>query len=471
MKKSILIIAVSAIVIFLVGYGIFNYPVKKITGREIDKVAQSEADKITDEIIKQRTEEITDKKAGIITSTGGDLGTLCAGKDECASFCRNNRGQCESYCTINKENSLCKTIFPVETLPLCNDGKEFFNTSPIVIADLYALTPLGSLNPTGHIFPTDHIYLNVIRSQTEPNAPAKIKVFSPGYVRIIQIISSEHLSASPPFTDYDIEFYPCKEIFARFGHLTSLSKKIISQLGISDKNCQTYRTGGGDYKHCTKNVDIELKAGEEIGTVGGFQGAAAGLDFWLADYRTEKIKYANPSRWGGHSLYISCPVDYFTGDIRKKLYGQFKDFRGKSRTIEPICGTIEQDVAGTAQGAWFVKGTKQTYPEDQNLALAHDNVNPLKGAFSVGTSLHSLRSGVYYFDPKNSGFVNRDFQDVLPNGNIYCYDSLAQRFSNPSQTRIILQLTSPATLQIQGQQFESCGAGPWSFDNFTEFER
>ena len=420
---------------------------------------------------EQPNNEITDEKARIITSIDRSLGTLCAGEDGCNSFCHNNRGQCESYCTINKENSLCKTIFPVEALPLCNDKKDLFNTSPIVIADLTNLVPLGSLNPTGHVFPTDHIYLIVIRSQTDPNAPEKIKVFSPGDARIIQISSSEHLSASPPFTDYDIEFYPCKEIFTRFGHLTSLSEKIIAQLGVSDKDCRTYRTGGGDYKRCTKNVDIELKAGEEIGTVGGFQGAAAGLDFWLADYRTEKIQYANPSRWGGHSLYIVCPVDYFTADVRKKLYEQFKDFKGNPKTIKPICGTIEQDVAGTAQGTWFVKGTKQTYPEDQHLALAHDNFNPLKEAFSVGTSLHSLGSGVYYFDPKNSGFVNRDFEDVLPNGNIYCYDSLTQRFDNPSPTRIILQLTSPTALRIQGQQFDSCGTGPWSFDNFTEFER
>ena len=67
MKKIIPIIAVSIIIILVVGYGIFQYAVKKITEREvkritqgeIGKVTQSEVDRITDKIIKQKTEEIT----------------------------------------------------------------------------------------------------------------------------------------------------------------------------------------------------------------------------------------------------------------------------------------------------------------------------------------------------------------------------------------------------------------------------
>ena len=80
MKKLIPIIAVSVIVVLLVGYGIFNYAVKKITEREVKritqeevdkitkgqagKLTQSEIDRITDEIVKQKTEEITNKIFG-----------------------------------------------------------------------------------------------------------------------------------------------------------------------------------------------------------------------------------------------------------------------------------------------------------------------------------------------------------------------------------------------------------------------
>ncbi|MBI3027615.1 amidohydrolase family protein [Candidatus Woesearchaeota archaeon] len=88
MKKLIPIIAVSVILVLVVGYFVFNYTVKKITEREvkritqeeigritneeIDKATQSEIDRVTDEIVKQRTEEITRQ----ILGGGADSGNL-----------------------------------------------------------------------------------------------------------------------------------------------------------------------------------------------------------------------------------------------------------------------------------------------------------------------------------------------------------------------------------------------------------
>lgn len=79
MKKA-LIIAVSLILVLVIGYNIFQYTVKtitereikritqqeigRITGQEVDKITQDEIDRITDEIIKQKTEEITRQMFG-----------------------------------------------------------------------------------------------------------------------------------------------------------------------------------------------------------------------------------------------------------------------------------------------------------------------------------------------------------------------------------------------------------------------
>ena len=68
MKKLIPIIAISIIIILIVGYGIFQYTVKKITEREVKRITQGEVDRITDEITRQKTEEITNQ------IMGGDAG-------------------------------------------------------------------------------------------------------------------------------------------------------------------------------------------------------------------------------------------------------------------------------------------------------------------------------------------------------------------------------------------------------------
>src|SRR5688572_17813270 len=45
-------------------------------------------------------------------------------------------------------------------MPSCNAGVPY-RVSPIVMADLLAIEPLGHTNPSGHTFPTDHIYFDI----------------------------------------------------------------------------------------------------------------------------------------------------------------------------------------------------------------------------------------------------------------------------------------------------------------------
>lgn len=397
------------------------------------------------------------------------LGNLCSGQDECTALCHNNRGRCEAYCKKNSKNELCRVLFPLESIPSCGSRKEWFTTSPVSLGALEVMAPVGNLNPSaGHVFPTDHIYMNFRSSGGAPNIPERFDVVSPGEVYITRISSSEHLSPNSSFTDYDLEFYPCKEIYAKFGHVTFLSQKLQNHFNQASGEC-IYNREGGNY--CNKNVNVKLAAGEEIGKT-ELKGAGRGVDFWLADYRNNTLHYVNPLRWSERSFYIACPADYFIPNIRNTMYALFK-IDGIPRTIEPICGTIEQDVAGTAQGAWFVKGMGNTNSEDSSLALAYDNFNPLKGVFSVGTAMSKsgLLTGAYLFDSQSSGLINRDFKEVTADGKIYCYDSLHKKYEDTLPMIIILQLTSDATLRIEKQNMNKCGGGSWSFDTFVEFER
>ncbi len=410
--------------------------------------------------------EKSQDSSGNIFQTYG-LGSLCSGEDGCKEFCSNNRGRCEDYCK-EEENELCSKIFPTYKIPSCANRKELFTVSPVSFGDLDVIVPLGSLNPPSHIFPTDHMYFNVKHTDGTDGMPLRAKVISPGDVHLVKITSAEHVSAQPPYTDYDLEFYPCEEVYARFGHVTSLSERLQASFDEADgEDCTSYNTGGSEYRRCTKQITMQLQAGEEIGTTGGFRGAAAGIDFWLADYRIDPITYANPTRWGELSFYITCPLDYFTAAVKDNLFAIVKN----RRTIEPVCGTIAQDVIGRAQGTWFVEKTQSTFPEDLHVALVHDNFNPLKGVFSIGTSITGLDSKAYFFDPEASGYVNRDFKDVMP-GKIYCYDSLTTRFDNQELPfRILIEMTSDTKIIIEKQDESTCGSGPWNFDKGVEFER
>lgn len=350
-------------------------------------------------------------------------------------------------------------------IPSCGDKKELFTFSHIQISELQNIVPLGNLNPTGHTFPTNHLYFH-IRGFSGGQSSSNVSVVAPGDIWVTRIVSSEYTMNGRQIKDYKMDFTVCKEVRGYFIHLTSLSEKILQSFG-QPGDCKEYDTGGTHYKNCEKDFQfspISVAGGESIGTAGGSS------DFGLSDSRTKELVYANPERWYEDPLHRVCPLDYFAADIGLQLKSLLGSYDVK-RTIEPICGEVGQDKPGTAQGVWFVKGTRNTYPEDPHIALVHGNINPLKGVFSVGTSLSSLNSGTYYFGPKASGFVNRDFKDVKPDGNIYCYDSLTQRFGEQVSIRIILKLTSSTAFQIEKQDTSVCGSGPWSFVSPTKFER
>ena len=85
------------------------------------------------------------------------------------------------------------------------------------------------------------------------------------------------------------------------------------------------------------------------------------------------------------------------------------------------CATVFQDVPGTARGCWFASGTATTYPEDPHLALVTSNTRPWESVFSVGTSVPGLSAGTYTFSPQGTGVVNRAFEDITADGEVYAF--------------------------------------------------
>lgn len=327
--------------------------------------------------------------------------------------------------------------------------------SPMAIESIRELSPLGNLNPPGHTLPTDHVYFY---PPAGAGGTALVPVVAPGDITVFEVVRQVRSGGSrPSLTDYAMSFAPCADVSMYFGHVSSLQPEIESQVGAFG-GCSTYGTSGFTFERCVKSVNIRLTAGAPIGTAGGPEEGA--LDLGGYDQRMAPLAFANPSRSYGNGSpfgqnHTICPIDYFSTAVRDLLRAKFSG-RGTRRTVEPLCGQVMQDVANTAQGRWYFNNTEQ---EDAHLALVHDNVVPGLGAFSVGTSIASLPSNVYFFIPATTGRVNLDFSRVTADGQIYCYQP------NSVQGRhILVQLTGATTLRIEGVAVSACGdPSSWAF--------
>lgn len=358
----------------------------------------------------------------------------------------------------------------------CTQENTTFTVSPIDIEDLTSIVPLGNLNPSAHVFPTGHMYYGVRRKIPNDSESPTIDatLFAPIDATIENISSMTQTNEDPPSTDYSLSFRTCEDFTFYFIHVTSLSVKLMNEVTFEDIDCDEYSTGGRDYRNCWKEVDIKVKAGETLGTVGS--GIRTNFDFGAVDFRITPHTYANPDRWKEKRedmFYKVCSTDYYTGELKQILESKLGDFGGNPRIIKPICGTIAQDEPGTAQGIWILSGINEVNQEDQHMALVHDNFDPSTGVFSIGISLESIgiKSGTYKFDPRKSGTINLDFDLVKPGNQIYCYEVGGSFYNQDNTFSILIQLVSENTLRIGQYNSPSCGKGSWELKDYKEFGR
>ncbi|MDE1857304.1 MAG: hypothetical protein KGH98_04490 [Candidatus Micrarchaeota archaeon] len=356
-------------------------------------------------------------------------------------------------------------------LPACGSAT-MLSTTPLSTSNYTSIVPMGWVSPGGHVFPSDHIYFQIAQqgSSTTPN----VTVVSPGNITIYEIDAKTYSSG---VSDYSIYFAQCSNVTFFMHHVESLNPKLLANLTKSKaQGCTNTTINGATQYSCQYSLDIKMKTGEKIGTIGGFQGAAEALDLGANDYRITPLAYANQSRYRDLQLHAACPIDYFNQSEQQFLYGRIGLF-GVTRTAQPLCGTPEQDAVGTAQGNWFPKGIQNPYTNEGPLiSLIHDNLITTEDVFSTGdaAAISGFSGVTEYFMPQSSGYVNRDFGSVAT-GHTYCYDSLSGNY-NGTQTAyssfpgiVLLRLADSNTLQIEYQNSNSCGSGPWNFTSASVY--
>lgn len=337
---------------------------------------------------------------------------------------------------------------PPSGLAACGSAP-LFTVPPIPIGSIAVLAPLGNLNPPGHTLPTDHLYFYPGGAAGTSNP---VPLSAPGDITIHSVTRQTRSGGgAADLVDYGLSFTPCTDVDFYFAHISSITPALASQIGTFTSCNPAYSTGGFTYIQCYKEVGIRLAVGTAIGTAGG-PGEGA-LDLGGYDRRVAPLAFVNPSRSYGSGTSFGqnqtiCPVDYFTTAVRDSLRAIFGR-PGRRRTVEPLCGTLMQDVSNTAQGRWYFG---QAGNDDPHLALVHDNVDPTEGAFSVGVSIPSLPSTVYLFTPATTGRLNLDFSRVTADGQLYCYEPITT-----GTRHILLQLTSSTTIRIEGGTGPTCG--------------
>lgn len=339
----------------------------------------------------------------------------------------------------------------------CPNGS-IFTKIPLDPDKILSVTPLGNLNPPDHTTPTDHIYL-VLKNNNEIHPESATKVFSPSDIIISRITHTTTKKSGKEFSnDYSIDFSPCKDVQAKFGHVTKISDKLKNVLDKNQSNCQTkHPRPEDDYTYCQYDLNEKITVGEELGEAGG--GTSTGLDFWAIDLRAPELEYANLKRYSSYQLHTVCPVDLFEKSQKDILSSKFGRYE-KKRIVEPLCGEINQDVAGTAQGNWTTADGMIDRPESWSkaLALVHDNVDPGIGIVSIGGTIGNPTK--IQFSPTSSGTTNRDFNQVKDD-QIYCYGG--------QSGRVLIQMIDSSKLKVEYQN-EDCGKAV-KFNASTTYQR
>ncbi len=341
------------------------------------------------------------------------------------------------------------------SLPSCPSSNGLFDHLPTDSNAYTSVEPLGHMNGQ-HVLPdqADHVYINLVKDSSGKFFQLT-NVYAPGNITLIQVAKKSDYIGNSNVIDYLLEFSPCKSVIFTYDHIQNLNSKIISALAGQTPICQK----GGVHTDCTyQDLSIKLSSGEKIGTAGGPTTFTDAFDFGAADVRTKPLAFIDTSPTyetgvtASSYLHAVCPLDYFKDSLKSALYSKLTIKNVGANGI-PQCGTTMQDKAGTLQGNWYHQGSSQNYQGlniQGSLAFAHSNLDPTVGVLSSGSDLlPSTDLGAQIlFTPTNSGYINREPSQIIPDGHVYCFDGPIAQGGTGEEGHVDLQLIDTSTLKI-----------------------
>jgi hypothetical protein len=336
----------------------------------------------------------------------------------------------------------------------CGPGP-YFTVLPAAASDLAYVAIFGGVDAPGHTLPTDHGGLFFDHGGVTLIAPGDIAVTS---LRRVRYTGPD---VPPGQEDYAIFFQVCKEVTGWFGHVASLSAR-FSPSSVAYGDCRTYSVIWATVETCeARDLDIKVSAGEDLGTSAGV------TDVGMRDERVRNF-YVSPWRFGGENHAV-CMWDQWDATNREFLFSKLRDGLRPSvvPSGEPRCGTMEVDVAGTAKGVWAETSETQPVAGDDShyIALVSYPYRP-QAELALSLGPESIGGHISIVSRQTSGRVDLAFEQVKPDGLIYCYGPDVGPWAAGSW---FLSLTSATELRIEhvphGPGETPCDDDPdtWSF--------
>lgn len=317
----------------------------------------------------------------------------------------------------------------------------YFTVLPVPATDLDLVTVFGGVDGPGHTLPTAHAGMMLARENVALRSPGDLAITT---VRRVRYKSSPTRQGEE---DYAIYIQVCKELTGWFGHVTSLSS--FATGGFDYDDCDTYSTAFETVESCeAKGLDIKVRAGDPLGT-GGLSATRGflAIDFGMLDDRVNNF-YAAPQRHPDGSFHAVCPWEQFDDMNKAVLFSKLRDGSrpAKVPSGQPRCGSMEVDVVGTARGVWAESGVSGRVQGDETryITLANYPYRPQDDlVLSIGPANLGARTSVV--PRRTAGRVNRAFEEVTQDGQIYCYGP-DDRFGGASW---FVQLPSASGLRIE----------------------
>ncbi len=376
----------------------------------------------------------------------------------------------------NKESSKKLTQL-FKTYPACPENLEGILDYQLIDMDkITSITPLGNLNPPGHTSPVDHNYFST-------DSDEKISVYAPADAWVTSIISVA-MDAGQGFEPYGyvIRLTICDGLVLDFANNTDISPQLKKEIANQRGDCKdSPKKDGhvGPERQCYYKINYKVISGEEIGYVQRTTRSEGGFDFpfeiWAANYNKPTPSNIDWSYYyDDRYAHIMCIFDLYTGSLKQQFYAKLggidqkmtKDEKTgemiktaqtfKPRTIEPICGTVNQNIVGTIQGMWFGEGWKnrkdKDIPDDiQQFSFLHWNIDPTYTEIGNAGEITDGQSGQIQFIANHSGTIDREPSEVKADGKVYCYNYHVAEEGQQSSGKILTQLVDDRHLKLEYQ--------------------
>lgn len=381
--------------------------------------------------------------------------------------------------------------------PVCPTNLSGILTAPLIEPKyISSLTPLGNINPPGHTSPVDHIYFAA-------NSDEKIPLYAPADLWITNIITlAFDVGRGFEQRNYALQYTICDGLILDFAGYTDIAQPLKDEINNKKAECKDApkkRGHDGPERQCSYQLNYKVKAGEQIGftqaeSKSDERGLELPLEIWAANYNKPAPTNIDWSFYDGDDRYahIMCPFDLYAGDLKKQFYAKLGGFEArmskdevtgkviksqgsfKPRTVEPICGTVNQNVVGTIAGMWFGEGWKNRKDKNfvdnsRQFSFLYWNIDPSYAEIGNAGEITNGQAGQIQFIANHSGTIDREPSEVKADRQVYCYKYETSQDGKNISGKILVQLIDDRHLTLEYQN-GACGTTE-VFQNPFKYER